>query len=140
MTRLARVCLVGAAAVVAYDVVMSVASRTLGFDYATALPGSFLLYLATGFFGARAAGRLRAGALAGGAAGFADATVGWLLSVAIGADGAVEPATPLTIALVVVVVTLMAASVGLFGAVVERLTGRIPRRGPQVGNGDDRGR
>jgi len=69
--------------VVAFDIVASLASKSLGFSYTNAVAGSILLYLTIGYFLARTAtGRRVAAGMA--IVGAADATVGWWFSWVIG--------------------------------------------------------
>ena len=81
-----KVILLGGAAVLGFDLVASLASRSLGFDYSRASIGSFVLYFAVGYFAARGAttGPLRHAAMAGAAVGLVDASLGWAISSTVG--------------------------------------------------------
>ena len=75
--------LVGGAAVVVFDVVASLLSRSFAFSYSYAMPGSFAIYAMVGYLTARNS-NLGFAVLAGAAAGAIDATLGWELSRLIG--------------------------------------------------------
>lgn len=122
-----RVLLVAAAVVLVFDTVAAVASATLGFSYASAAPGSWLIYAAAGFFGARAGGGVWMGVLAAAMTGLVDSTAGWLVSSAIGPGRPVGAAAGAgAVAATVVTVTVLAGVAGIIGAVLGRSTGRRP--------------
>lgn len=75
---------IAAASIVGYDAIMAWTSVALSFPYFYAMIGSCLLYGAFGFFGARRFGFGRA-LLVGAWLGLVDASLGWLVSSAIGA-------------------------------------------------------
>ena len=93
--------------------------------------GSCLIYAAAGFFGARAGGGVRMGALAGFAAGLVDATAGWLVAAAIGgpALSAYTPGSTGETAIIVVFVALLGGIMGTIGALLAKLAGRRPVSG-----------
>ena len=128
MSPLLRVILVAVAAVLVFDTVAAVASRATGFPYTSAVYGSYIIYGVAGFFGMRASRRVWAGGLAGGAAGLADSTLGWLVSNAIGPHiSPMElPTGPAAIVAVVILVTLSAAVIGLIGAFVAKMLKAAP--------------
>ena len=66
-----------------FDTVASVGSLVLGFPYAKASFGSFLIYLSVGFWAARIKSRPFS-LLVGLVAGLADATLGWGVSWVLG--------------------------------------------------------
>src|SRR5205085_2253381 len=76
----------GCVAIVAFDVLASIASRVLGFPYSRASVGSYFIYLAIGFIAARAAesDRAKTGAATAAVAGLAEASIGWAASWALG--------------------------------------------------------
>ncbi len=122
-----RVLMISAAVVLAFDTVAAGASAALGFPYASAAPGSWLIYAAAGFFGARAGGGVWMGVLAAAMTGLVDSTAGWLVSSAIGPGRPVGAAASAgAVAATVVTVTVLAAVVGLVGAVLGRSAGRRP--------------
>lgn len=121
MNAFTRVVLLSAAAILVYDTGMSAASRVLGFPYASAAIGSYVIYAAAGFFGARAGGGIGWGGLAGLAAGLTDATVGWLISAAIGPGRPPPGSGVILIAFAAVYVTALAGVVGILGALAARL-------------------
>jgi hypothetical protein len=122
-----RVLLISAAVVLVFDTVAAGASAALGFPYTAATVGSWLIYAAAAFFGARAGGGVWMGVLAAAMTGLVDSTAGWLISSAIGPGRPVgAAASPGAIAATVVTVTVLAGAVGIPGAVLGRLTGRRP--------------
>ncbi len=132
MSPLLRVILVAAAAVLVYDAVAAVASRSTGFPYTSAVYGSYIVYAGAGYFGMRVSGRLWAGALAGGTTGLADSTLGWLISNAIGPyiPPMELPTGPAAVLAVVIVVSLSAALIGLIGAFASKLLKATPSSPP----------
>jgi hypothetical protein len=111
----------GALAIVAFDLLASVASRGIGFRYSYATVGSWLIYAAFGFVIGR---RADVGVASIGVAVIAgtEATIGWAPSWAIG------PGRPLngTPRLGVLVTTVIL--VAITGAVIEALAGLVGRR------------
>lgn len=77
-----KVVALGVGAVLLFDLLASLASRGLGFPYARAAIGSYIIYFAIGYFAARASVThpLQAAAIAAGVAGLADASLGWFIS------------------------------------------------------------
>lgn len=124
MSDHAKIIVAGGIAVVAYDLLASLASRGFGFPYARASIGSYLLYLAIGFVAARSASTapIQNAAIAAGVAGLVDASVGWAVSWALG-PARLPSGITLTIgrwmsaALFVIV---LAAAVGAIGGVAGR--------------------
>lgn len=119
-----KIILAGAGAVVAYDMLASLASRAVGFPYARASIGSYLLYLAIGFVAARAASSapIKHAAVAAGVAGLVDASLGWAVSWALG-PGRLPSGLTLTAARWVstaVLVIVLAAAVGAIGGIAGR--------------------
>jgi hypothetical protein len=110
--------------IVAFDLVASLASRSLIFDYTKLVPLSWLLYCAAGYFGCKYYGFLR-GVVAGLTAGVADSTAGWALSSAIGpyVPQARPPHTFLTVLLVMAVVSITGVILGSVGAVLRKIVG-----------------
>lgn len=124
MNPLVRVALLSAASVLIFDAVAATASRVFGFPYAIAVLGSYLIYLGAGYFGARSGRGIGVGVLTAAAAGLADATLGWLISAAIG-PGRPSPemaGNPGAIAAVVVFVPVLATAIGFVGALAAHLT------------------
>ena len=117
--------LVVAGVIILFDVVASIASRTLKFDYTSLVWGSWCLYIAAGYFGCKFYGFL-GGAIAGLAAGLADSTAGWMLSSVIGPNiPFTQPRyTLLLVGLIITIVTLKATFVGLIGALLSLATKR----------------
>jgi hypothetical protein len=124
MSPFTRVVVLACLAIVVYDTAMSAASRTFGFPYTSGIAGSYLIYAAAGFFGARAGGGLWMGVLAGAAVGLTDATLGWLISWVIGPGRPPDGMrTAGSLAGVIIFVTFLAATVGFVGSLVARLFG-----------------
>lgn len=126
-----RIALPGSIAIVLFDVVAAFASRGLGFRYANASFGSWLIYLVIGYLAARHSGKLMDAALAAGASGIVEATLGWWLSSRI-----VPLQVPLNafsataIIITVLIVALTAAGIGSVG-------GLAGRRSAGAGAGSD---
>ena len=81
--QLRRIVVFGLIAVVAFDVLASLASRKLSFWYGYATIGSWLIYVTVGLLAGRVAS-VRAATAAGAAVGFVEATLGWAISWLIG--------------------------------------------------------
>lgn len=116
--------MLGSAAVLVFDLLASLASRHFRFAYAHAGFGSYLIYLAIGFFAARASisNALGVAALAAGFAGLVDASLGWAISWTIG-PGQLPQGTQLTIPRWVgtaIFVVALAAAVGALGGLAGR--------------------
>jgi hypothetical protein len=73
----------GAIAIVVFDVLASLASRSLGFPYAYATVGSWMIYAVVGYALGRIA-PVTIATLGVGAVAFIEATLGWWLSWMIG--------------------------------------------------------
>ncbi|HEV3192285.1 MAG TPA: hypothetical protein VGY54_17355 [Polyangiaceae bacterium] len=115
----------GALAIVVFDALASVASRTLGFSYGYATVGSWLIYAVFGFMIGR---RANVGAASLGVAIIAvvEATIGWAVSWAIG-PGRPPKGTP-SIGILATTVVLVAFT----GAIIGALTGVLGRRWPTL--------
>lgn len=111
----------GALAIVAFDLLASVASRVLGFPYGYATIGSWLIYATFGFIIGRRADVRTASAGVAVIAGV-EATVGWALSWAIG-PGRPRDGMP-SISVLMTTVVLVAAS----GAIIGAVAGVLARR------------
>ena len=117
----AKLFLTVAGAVILFDALASLASRSLSFNYANLVWVSLCLYLASGYFGCKYHDFL-SGILAGSIAGLSDSTIGWALSAAIGPDTTSHPRpAPLSILIVIVIVTTTGTLFGLLGALLCRL-------------------
>jgi hypothetical protein len=119
-----RVAVLGAAAVVTFDILASLASRRFGFAYARASFGSYLIYLGIGFFAARvsASNAIGVAALVAGIAGLIDASIGWAVSWALG-PGRLPETVQLGVARWVstaLIVVVFAAAVGALGGIAGR--------------------
>lgn len=104
-----------ALAIVAFDALAAWGSLALPFPYFYAMIGSCLLYGVFGFIGARRSGFGRALAL-GAWVGVVDASLGWAVSVAIGAgplpQGPLTFGTWLPVGALVATVAMVCAGVG----------------------------
>lgn len=121
-----RVALIGAISVVVFDIVLSIASIALDFNYANGSFGSWLLYGGVGFFAARATGMVRHGAAASAIVGVTDATLGWWVSALLGPGrlpaSVPEMATPQLLVFTVGFVAATAAIIGALGGLLSRVT------------------
>jgi hypothetical protein len=118
---LSTVIVLGACAVVMFDLVASLAARHFGFAYARATIGSYALYFAIGFFAAKASplNAIDGAAAAGAVAGFVDASAGWLVSWQVG-PGRLPSGARLTATQwlrVAIIVTAVAAAIGAIGGI-----------------------
>lgn len=122
MRRLHRIVVAGIAAVLLFDTVASFASVIVGFPYANAAVGSFMIYTTVGYFSYRCGG---IGASIGSSVlvGLADVTLGWGISWLIG-PGALPPEqrTTAVITFAIVFVFAMAIMSALSGAGIARLS------------------
>jgi hypothetical protein len=110
MPRIARGILWGGAAVIGFDLLGSLASEVLGFEYGVLAIGSLLIYGAVGAYVGQHE-PVRRAAAAGLGVGAIDATLGWAVSWVIG-PGRPEPGDPPVIAVFLagaVLALLMAA-------------------------------
>ena len=118
MNRLLQTLLIGALAVLAFDLIGSILSRAIGFDYTLLAFGSLVIYAAVGIFASRDFFLL--GPIAAGIVGLVDSTLGWYLSWVIG-PGKVEDLSPEIALLTVLFVTAEATVTGLLAAGVALL-------------------
>jgi len=86
MTPRTRIFIIGIIAIVAFDALASIASRTTGIPYFWASFGSWILYIGIGYFAGRAIpeSSIRTAAIAGLVSGIADASLGWAAAWVIG--------------------------------------------------------
>ena len=114
-----QIILIGVAAVILYDVVGSLASLSLGFNYQWLVFGSLVIYSVVGYFSGK---RKNAafGFLAGALMGLVDSTLGWYISWIIG-PGKSEIEMDATMILgTIAIVTILAALFGLIGGFAAR--------------------
>ncbi|HEY7236307.1 MAG TPA: hypothetical protein VH539_19255 [Gemmatimonadaceae bacterium] len=124
MTFPVKVALIGATSIVAFDAAASLAARQLGFPYAWASVGSYLLLFTIGRFAARSAptSPIAAAALAAAFGGLADASLGWAVSWMIG-PGRLPSSISLSISgwiATAIFVVGVAAAVGAIGGAIRR--------------------
>jgi thiamine transporter ThiT len=111
--------------VVGFDVIASLASRVLQFEYISLVLVSLLIYLVAGYWGAHRQGFLF-GILLGVLAGLTDATLGWWLSTMIRPFSNM-PVASLSLSLqliILIVVTPLALGFALVGAGICRILGQ----------------
>jgi hypothetical protein len=122
---IARLVLLGAVAVVAWDTIASFAARILEFPYVWASVGSWILYLWIGYQAAAPPRGVAAAAGAAAAVALVDASIGWAISWKIG-PGRPTDAQMSGVALVGTVITVMAfmALVGALGGAARRFVRR----------------
>jgi hypothetical protein len=120
--------LVVACVIVLFDLIGSVMSRTLVFDYTKLGWVSWGLYFAAGYFGCKYFDLL-SGVVAGLVAGLSDSTVGWAVSSAIGPyiPFTQPPYTLLLILIVVIIVSSKSTFLGLIGALFCKIIKRSGR-------------
>ena len=124
MNRLTKIILIASCVVLVYDTCGALASKMLGFPYASLMLGSCLIYAGAGFFAGQEKG-LAVGTLAGAVAGLVDATLGWAISWNLDVGRPPEEVMHLVtvfVAVTVVMVTLLGAGLGFVGAALS--TGR----------------
>src|SRR5688572_2072269 len=109
--------LVGAIAIVLFDVVSALAARPMGFEYGSP-PGlvvSTFINAVPAYLASRDARKIRIGVLVGAAIAFVDATIGWAASWLIGPGAPADSAyrTPELVAVTVIIVVAIGAVIGL---------------------------
>lgn len=116
MKAIRKILIIGIIAILILDVIGSLASKTFNFNYANLTFLSLLVYGLVGFKATQIQ-NLKTAALLGGIIGLVDATAGWALSTAIGANvGNIKfTITPITWLITAVFVTCVAAACGLIG-------------------------
>lgn len=112
--------LVGIFTVVLFDVVASIASYSLGFNYAYLFVCSLLIYGSVGYFIA-ADENLKSSILSGFIVGLTDATVGWTISSMVGVGVSIFEATAPEIVLTAVIVSMAAAFIAFAGGSLRHL-------------------
>jgi hypothetical protein len=128
-----RVVLICVVAVIAFDAIASVISRSAGIPYEWASYGSWVLYIALGYLAAYTAARspLKAAAIAGLVFGVADATLGWATSWILGPGRVAGGVSAAQWIFVAVIVTLLAVGFSMLGGSFARMRrsrmGRVAR-------------
>jgi hypothetical protein len=123
MTGTRYVWLVCGLAVLLLDTAGSLAARHWGFAYTNLSTISYIIYFCAGVGGGRLAG-VWAGGLAGSITALIDATAGWAISSAIGANRAGGPIEPTAIVLVALGVVFTGWVLGLMGGAVGKMVHR----------------
>ena len=121
VTPLARIVSVGIGSIIAFDVLASLASRSFGFSYGLAAPGSWIIYAAVGFAVGRVA-PVPYAAAAVALVALAEATIGWWLSWIIG-PGRPSAGNPNTAQILIAIVTVVITG-GIIGAIAGAFGGR----------------
>ena len=115
MQSLSRLLAAGAAAVLLFDLVGSILSKALAFEYGALILGSTIIYGTFGFVAA-ARGGVKLSIFIGAFLGFVDSTAGWGLSWLIGPGRPAEGFTGLgplvTTSLAIVLLASVTAAVG----------------------------
>lgn len=112
--------LIGVSAVVAFDIVGSLASRSFNFAYQWLTIGSFLIYAGVGFAASKYNSLLFA-PLTGAIMSFVDSTLGWYISWIIGPGRPAMEMDSTAIISTVIFVTLIGAVIGFVSGLVERM-------------------
>jgi len=117
--------LITMAVVVGFDVVASLASRLLKFDYANLMLVSLAIYFGAGYWGAHKRGFLF-GLLLCTLAGLTDSTIGWWVSTLIRPYSRIGiPALDLSVQFIIlIIVTPLAFGIGFVGAGICRILGQ----------------
>ena len=117
--------LITIAVVVGFDVIASLASRLLQFDYTNLVLVSLAIYLGAGYWGAHRRGFLF-GLLLGALAGLTDATIGWWVSTLIRPYSRMGiPALDLSLQFIIlIIVTPLAFGIGFVGAGICKILGQ----------------
>jgi hypothetical protein len=123
MRKFAPIIAVGVITVILFDISASVLSSYLGLSYGYFSIGSFLIYLAFGFLGARVSSWFY-GSVVGAILGLADSTIGWAISWSIGPGRPEMEMNGLLIAITVLFVMVYGAVVGLIGGALSLLKKR----------------
>lgn len=114
MNRVTRIILLGAVVIVAYDTMTALVSAGFGISYGLFSIGSFLIYFLFGLLTALKS-RWLVGALAGAVIGFAEATVGWAISWAVGPGKPPVDMDAVAIIATIALVIPIGAFLGLLG-------------------------
>jgi hypothetical protein len=120
MKHFILIILIGVFAVVIFDTIGSLASRSFSFPYSWLTVGSFLIYAGVGFAASKYDGLMFA-PLAGAITSLVDSTLGWYISWIIGPG---RPATEMdstTIISTVLFVTVTGVGTGFIGGLIGRL-------------------
>jgi hypothetical protein len=110
---------------VLFDVTASLASRFLKFDYTSLSWASWCLYVLAGFLGCRFHG-FAAGVVTGLVVGVTDATLGWLVDLAIKPYAPFKQ-PPYSLALILITIIIVTFE-GLFFGLIGALLGLLVRQ------------
>jgi hypothetical protein len=117
-----------ALAIVAFDAVASIISRTAGIEYTKFAYGSYLIQAAAGFFGRRSGLSFWGATLLGTWVGFVEATVGWAVSWWIGPGRVEGPLSAEMLIGIILYVAIGATVLGALGCLVGGFTRASKRR------------
>ena len=128
MTPRIRIGMTAVIAVIAFDALASITSRTAGTPYFWATFGSWILYVGIGYFAGRTipGSPIRMAAITGLVSGIADASLGWATSWAIGPGKVAGGITPVQWLFTAIFVTALATGFAALGGVIAR-SNRGPR-------------
>jgi len=114
--------------IIGFDVIASLASRFLQFDYTYLVWVSLVIYLTAGYWGAHRRGFLF-GLMLGSLAGLADSTIGWWVSTSIRPFSSTEiPPLDSSLQLIVLItVTILGFGFGFVGAGLCKVFGQAKR-------------
>jgi len=125
MKREYKILVIGMIIIGLSDAVGSIASRKFDFNYSLLTPVAFMIYATIGFLATREKD-LKTGVLIASAAGLFDSTVGWKISMLLGANtGSIKIDPTITIWVITIIfVTGLAALCGLIGGGLARVLKR----------------
>lgn len=108
--------LIGVIAITLFDILGSIASRQMNFNYSYLGAISFGIYIITAFIIAKRTNKKTA-IISTGLLGFYDATIGWKLSMLLQANTGDRKVdiTPTVLIITIILVTLYGAIIGLLG-------------------------
>lgn len=123
MTNGTRVAIVGGVAVIAFDAIASIVSRSTGIPYDRATYGSWILYALIGYMAGRTSPTtaLKSAALTGIVVGVADATLGWATSWSLGQGRVAGGISAAQWIFVAAIVTLLATGFAALGGSFARM-------------------
>lgn len=115
---------IGILAIFLFDIIGSVSSRWIGFNYEYLTPLSFLIYCTISFLATRKT-NLKTGVLYNVLMGLFDSTIGWLISILLKANTGgidIQPYSVKFFLMMVISMIIIAGLMGLIGGGVALLT------------------
>ena len=119
---------IGILAIFLFDILGSLTSRWIGFNYEYLTPLSFLIYCTISFLATRKA-NLKAGVWYNVLMGLFDSTIGWLVSIILEAntgDINIQPYSVNFFIMMVISMVIIASVMGLIGGGIALLTKKKP--------------